>query len=107
MRLNFSGIEKLQKDLKKMQQAAKDLNGTHNVSFSELFTEDFMLKYTSHSDIYTLLNAGGFLVNDNDDFDSIPKDALDKHISEVTEFNTWDEMLDKAVSEYALRKLGL
>ena len=106
MHFDVSGLDKLEKRLKEMERAAKKLHGTHNVPFSELFTTGFMRKYTHYNSFDELLDGGGFVVNNSDDFDAIPDDVFDKHISANTRFNTWQDMMEKAATEYALRKLG-
>lgn len=107
MSMKITGLDELQNKLKKMQQGARELNGTHNVSFSELFPASFMKEHTSFSSIDELVAAGGFNVESASDFESIPKDELDKHISSTTRFKSWKDMLDKAVTQYTARKLGL
>ena len=52
---NFKGFEKALKD------SINAING--QVSFSELFNESFMKKYTNFSSFEELLSAGGFVVN--------------------------------------------
>lgn len=101
-----SGIKKLQKELKQMQRAAKELEGTHEVPFSDLFTSEFMRKYTPYDSIDALLEAGGFHAETSEEFDAIPEDLFDKHIATTTRFRSWQEMLDTATEQYISRKLG-
>lgn len=102
----ISGFDDLQKELKQMQRAAKELDGTHKVPFSELFTSGFMRKYTPFDSLDTLLEVGGFQAETSEEFDAIPDEALDKHIAATTKFSSWEEMLDTASEEYVTRKLG-
>lgn len=106
VRFKSSGFDDLQRQLENMARRAESLHGEHEVPFSELFTESFMQKCSSFSSLDDLLRAGNFIVESNEDFDSIPEDALDAHISSVTCFRTWEEMLEAASSEYVSRALG-
>ena len=37
----------------------------------------------------------------------VSDEEFDKHIASCTDFSSWEEMLEEAGSEYALRQLGL
>lgn len=103
LKVKVSGLNELKKQLKQLEKASKELSQTKQVSFKELFPRSFMEKYTSFSSMDELVDAGfGDL-----DFESIPDDEFDKHISATTKFDNWDEMLGEASSQYAMRKLGL
>lgn len=106
MQIKTSGFDELENYLKQLEQNVKDLENTKSVTFDELFIPKFMHQYTSFDTIDDLLLAGGFEVNSSEDFKLIPDDVLDKHISEHTNFSSWQEMLNSAASEYAARKLG-
>ena len=105
-RMEFKGLDKLQKDLQRMERNAKKLHGTQNISFEKLFTPAFMRKYSNYSSIDALLKAGGFQAGTNEEFESIPKKELDAHISKSTKFKSWQAMLDEAVEQYVLSQLG-
>ena len=102
----IKGLDKLEKQLKQMEKGAKELSKTKHVSFGELFPASFMRKYTSFSFMSELLNAGGFEVESQEDFEAIPDDTFDKHIAANTKFKTWKDMLSEATSQYAAKKLG-
>lgn len=103
LQVKVSGLNELENQLKQMEKGSKELSQTTQLSFEELFPCSFMKKYTSFSSMEELVNAGfGDL-----DFESIPDDEFDSHISASTKFNSWDEMLGEAASQYAMRKLGL
>lgn len=89
-----------------MEQSAKELNGQHEVAFSDLFAESFMNEYTNFSTFDEFLTAGNFTVNSQEDFEAIPDNDMDNHVSETTKFSSWQEMLNKAGEEYTLKKLG-
>lgn len=101
----FDDLDKLSKRLNKLAKNAREINGENKVSFAELFTEDFMSKYTNFSSFDELLKAGNFIVNSTEDFKAIPDDEFDKHIRSVTKFSSWKEMLEKASAEWVEKKL--
>ena len=104
--IKIKGLDKLEKQLKQMQKGAKELSRTKQVSFSELFTTSFMKKYTSFSSMDELLNAGGFKVESQEDFEAIPDTELDRPIAATTKFKNWKDMLNEATTQYAAKKLG-
>ncbi len=105
--IKIKGLDKLEKQLKQMQKGAKELSGTKQISFSELFTTSFMHKYTSFSSMDELLKAGGFHAESQEDFESIPDSEFDRHIAATTRFSSWEDMLHEATSQYVTKKLGL
>lgn len=103
----ITGLDKLERQLKQMEKGARELGKTKHVSFGELFPASFMRKYTSFSSMDELLDAGGFKVESQEDFEAIPDTAFDKHIAANTRFRSWEDMLGEATSQYATKKLGL
>lgn len=55
---------------------------------------------------FETLDAGGFKIESNEDFDSIPTDEFNKHIAATTKFPSWEDMLSEATTQYTARKLG-
>lgn len=104
---NTSGFDELEKQLSRMEQGAKELGETKQVSFGELFTTSFMQEYTPFSSLDELLTAGGFNVESSEDFEAIPDADFDRYIAAVTQFKSWDDMLGEATSQYVSKKLGL
>lgn len=96
-------LEQFQKNLKK---ASRELDGKHQVSFDNMFTKSFMCKHTPVSNFDEFLTAGGFEVNSQEDFEAIPDADMDNYVIKSTKFSSWQEMLDTAAQEYALKKLG-
>jgi len=96
---DWSGLDKLQRKLKK-------LDGTHNVSYDELFNASFMNRYTQHSTIDEFFVAGGFEFETEEEFEKIPEDKVNKHVQAVTKFNTWQDMFTKAGENWVAKKLG-
>ena len=105
--VKITGLEDLEKQLKQMEKGAKELSKEKSISFESLFTDSFMRKYTSFTSMGELLNAGGFKVESQEDFEAIPNAEFDRHIAANTKFKTWENMLDEATSQYVAKKLGL
>lgn len=105
-RIKFDGLDQLGKELKKLEQNAKKLDGKRNVPFSELFPAAFIRKYTKFSSIDALFESGGYTINTNADLEAIPQKELDAHIAKHTKFRSWEEMRDEAVSQYVTKQLG-
>lgn len=93
----------LEKFNKKLEKNVESLNG--EVSFSVIFNNEFMTKYTQFESFDELLKAGKFIVNSQEDFEAIPDDVFDEHIKKFTEFDSWQEMLSSAGTAYAASKL--
>lgn len=94
-----SGIKKLERNLNK-------LDGTHSVSYDELFNSSFMNRYTQHSTIDEFFDAGGFEFENEEEFEKIPEEEVDTHVQTATKFNTWQEMMNKAGEHWTAKELG-
>ena len=105
-KFEMNGLDKLQKDLEKMEKAAKELHGDHSVSFSVLFNDSFMKKHTQFANVDELFENSEFEVKTNEDFAKIPDKEWDEYIKKVTTFENWEEMMSEATTTYALKKLG-
>lgn len=103
----LQGADELKKDMESMAQRAKELNGTHELKSEEIFTSGFMNKYTDYSSFDEMLDASGFKIESNEDFDKIPIDKLNEFIKMHTRFPSWEEMIGTAAEEYFVYKLGL
>ncbi len=104
--MKIEGFDKLQRKLKQMEKAAKELHGTHSVSFADLFTPSFMQKYTQFQSFEDFLSSSGFEVNSQEDFEAIPDKDMDAYVAKTTDFETWEDMLLKATEKYTFKKLG-
>ncbi len=105
-KFKMEGFDELKKQLKKMERAAKELEKGNSVSFDVLFNQSFMSKYTQFNSFEEFLSAGNFKVESQEDFEAIPDEDMDIHVSKTTQFNSWEEMLNTATSEYVAKRLG-
>lgn len=107
MKIQIKGFDKLQKQLKDLEQRAKSLDGEHQVSFEELFPGEFMRRHTNFESIAEMLEAGGFEVKTTEDFKKIPDAEWDAFISKRTRFANWKEMQGTAAKQYFAKKLKI
>ncbi|WP_069997741.1 hypothetical protein [Cellulosilyticum sp. I15G10I2] len=106
MSFELTGLDEFEKGLQDLADRAEALDGEHEVTFEDLFVEDFMASCTQFSSIDELFEKSPFVVNSPEDFEAIPDDELDTYISEVTQFESWEDMLSEAGAQYAARQLG-
>lgn len=104
--MQLDGFDDLQKKLNDIAMRAEALEGEHEVSFEALFTPEFMMTNTQFSNFNDLLDASPFQVNLVEDFEAIPDAEFDEYISTVTNFASWEEMLEEATMQYATHQLG-
>lgn len=100
------GFDKLEKKLKQMENAAKEMDGVNEYSFEELFPPAFMRKYTSMQTIEEFLDNCGFPANTNEEFEAIPEDDFDIYVRDKTSFSSWENMQEKSAEELIKRRLG-
>ncbi|PTF68557.1 hypothetical protein [Staphylococcus chromogenes] len=94
------------KALDKLEKNAKNMHGTTNVDFDELFNENFMKKYTNKINICEFIESSGLNVHTQDDFNNISSTPEWQHyVNENSRFSTWSEMYKKAVGEYSFKRL--
>lgn len=101
----IKGLDKLTKDLKRLEKNTKELSKKKSVTFDELFTRKFMRTNTRFSSIDELLSDCGYGDLSQEEFESIPEKELDVKISERTKFKSWQEMLNAAGADYVSAKL--
>ena len=74
------------------------------IEFDKVFNISFMRKYTNYKTFAKFLTGGRFNITCQKDFEELPEDLMDKHVSKNTQFKTWQEMLDFATDKYIIRK---
>ena len=105
MDVEIDGLGDAMEQLNKLKERAKELEGEHEVLFSELYDRSFMQEYSRYSSFYELLEDGGYEVETEEDFKRIPEDELDSHIRSNTSFDSWEEMKETAVQKWAAEKM--
>mgnify|MGYP001614958351 FL=1 len=74
------------------------------IEFDKVFNISFMRKYTNYKTFAKFLTGGRFNITCQKDFEELPEDLMDKHVSKNTQFKTWQEMLDFATDKYIISK---
>ena len=105
--IDTSGFDELEKKLSQLGKNAEQLDGETKVTLDELFIPDFMRQYTPCASLDELLTSEGYNITTPDEFRAVPEDEWDRHIQAKTQFGTWQEMLNQASADWALRQLGL
>ncbi|MDF2504756.1 MULTISPECIES: hypothetical protein [Clostridium] len=82
------------------------LEKNDSVSYNNLFTTSFMKKHTKFSSFNEFLKSGNFIVNSINDFKAIPDREMDSYVRRISNFSSWQNMLDSAVKDYTAKKLG-
>lgn len=74
------------------------------IEFDKVFNISFMRKYTNYKTFAKFLTGGKFNITCQKDFEELPEELMDKHVSKNTQFKTWQEMLDFATDKYIISK---
>jgi hypothetical protein len=105
MSFEATGLKEGQQKLEELSNYAEKLNG-QAVSFSEIFTDTFLSENTAFANFDELIEASGFKVESQKDFEAIPDQEWDEFILTNTNFENWQEMLDVAGLVYAQKKFS-
>lgn len=74
------------------------------IEFDKVFNISFMRKYTNYKTFAKFLTGGKFNITCQKDFEELPEELMDKHVTKNTQFKTWQEMLDFATDKYIISK---
>ena len=77
-----------------------------SVPAARLFTDSFMEEHSSFTSFQAFLSVCGIEAELMDDLMRLPGEQLDAYASEHTDFSTWMQMLDEAVTLYIWRDLS-
>ena len=92
--------------LSNLQHRLTELEGNHNIQFSELFDSSFMVLHTTVSSFDDFLIKGGYGI-DEDSFKAIPDNEFDEYVRNNSDFDSWTEMMEAATKIYVYARLGL
>lgn len=101
------GFDEVQKDLEKLQAGIREIDGKHSVPMSEILTDSFVSEHTEFSSLNELLDNSGFNTESAEDFEAIPDEPWDEYIKSVSDFDSWQDMLESAGAEWTARKLSI
>lgn len=103
--LKITGRDDLQRQLDKLRHNAEQIDGTHEVSLSELFPPAFMRQHASVPDFETFCRDAGLDVSSKEAFEAMPVERLDGAAKRLTEFLGWEEMKKAGAADWARRRL--
>lgn len=98
--VTVTGFDEFSKTLDNISKEVETLSNQKTIPFEDVLSKSFMSKNTQYADFDEFLNAGGFSVNSQEEFDSINESELDSFVSENTKFSDFQEMIDTAGHEY-------
>lgn len=87
--------DKLKQNLEKVAEERGDQQA---VSYQDLFSPMFMQKNTSFATIDVFVRELG--LKDFQEIEKIDNKVIDNFVKKETKFNNWQEMQQRAVSEY-------
>lgn len=90
-----NGKDKLKQNLEKVAEERGDQQA---VSYQDLFSPMFMQKNTSFATIDVFVRELG--LKDFQEIEKIDDKVIDDFVKKETKFNNWQEMQQRAVSEY-------
>lgn len=98
--------KQLDKRFKEIERGAKEINETGSVDFKDLFTQNFMTKYTNFNNISEFFEESPFEFKTQEEFESIDENQLDEYVRKQSKLDSWQDMFSTAGKEYVAKKLG-
>lgn len=93
--------------LKALSEKLGNLDGTHHITWAELYSENFMRAHSQLGSISELIKIGGFQVESAEDFKAIPDEEWETCVKANTDFSSWGEMQRAAMQAWTTKKLGM
>lgn len=90
--------DKLKQNLEKV---AEECGNQQAVSYVDLFNPMFMQKNTNFTTIDVFVKELG--LKEFQDIESVAQDVIDNFVKKETKFENWQEMQQRAVSDYMTR----
>ena len=90
--------DKLKRNLEKV---AEERGNQQAVSYVDLFNPMFMQKNTNFTTIDVFVKELG--LKEFQDIESVAQDVIDNFVKKETKFEKWQEMQQRAVSDYMTR----
>lgn len=105
--IELEGFDEAQRELEDLARRAEKLEGEQEVALTELLAAKFLQRHTAFSSLEAMLEASGWEVESQEDFEAIPDDEWDRFVAANSDFPDWQAMLSSAGEEWAVRQLGL
>ena len=84
-----------------MEKVAEERGNQQAVSYVDLFNPMFMQKNTNFTTIDVFVKELG--LKEFQDIESVAQDVIDNFVKKETKFENWQEMQQRAVSDYMTR----
>lgn len=94
---DLSGLSKLADNLENL---SKGLEEEPVVSLTDILTPEFISQHTKFKNLEDLFQASGFECNTQEEFEALPEEELSRYIQSISFFDTFQEMLQTAGTEY-------
>lgn len=106
MKIRAEGFDEINRNLENILNKAKKIQGKNEVPLIELFPDSFIRRYTTFKTAQDFVDTCEKLLGI--DFLSIDEDdgEFNRLIKEKTSFKNWNQMIDKATTEWVGKKLG-
>ena len=106
MTFEINGLDDFSNRLDQLSENAQSVAGTHEYSFTEVFSDEFMIEHTNFSTIDEFLLSSPEKISNAEEFEKADESILDVFVSEQTKFDTWKEMMSTAAQILIMKKLG-
>lgn len=106
MTFEINGLDDFSNRLDQLSENAQSVAGTHEYSFTEVFSDEFMVEHTNFSTIDEFLLSSPEKISNAEEFEKADESILDVFVSEQTKFDTWKEMMSAAAQILIMKKLG-
>lgn len=106
MTFEINGLDDFSNRLDQLSENAQSVAGTHEYSFTEVFSDEFMIEHTNFSTIDEFLISSPEKISNAEEFEKADESILDVFVSEQTKFDTWKEMMSAAAQILIMKKLG-
>ncbi|MFV0515845.1 MAG: hypothetical protein ACK5MV_00405 [Aminipila sp.] len=105
----MSGLKDLEKELKQLAKNVQDVTSEYDgksIGLDELLPSSFMETHTHYDNADDWLEAGGFNFESQEEYEELTEaNALDHYVSQSTDFNTFQEMLETAAADMISSKI--
>ena len=101
MSIKITGLDEIQRNLDRLARNAEALDGTHEISFDELFPDAFIRRHTNYPSLTAMVDASG--MENPEEFSG---EAWNAFVIAHSQFESWEAMQQEAVGEWTARKLG-
>ena len=92
-------FDDLNRNIDEFGKKLESLGGRLSYTLDDLFTDDFMRRYTDHATLNEMTNKSG--IQNAEEVNSV---KWNDFIARTTKFASWDEMLKVGVAEWLKRR---